>query len=300
MKFSLATILAFTAATVISAQESGDSLTTDNSTQTELVDPDVTPNLNTTEPVGEDGDLQTIPEVAIANADFNTLVALLSQADLVDTLGGDGPFTVFAPTDAAFDTLDKSEAKLLPCLKLSMFSDQLTALLTYHVASGEVMSTDLSDGQKIPMLQGEDVSVTIIGKDIFLNSAAVDDGTQVEAGDVMASNGIIHVINGVLVPPTFDVKVFLEQCRETNPDLDPVVGGEEDKALQEDTASDGKDLGAVTNGDKDKEAEAAAPEESVGVENPIADAEKEDDSSANLISTMGSIVAAALVTVFGM
>merc|ERR1711865_27937 len=115
-----------------------------------------------------------------------------------------------------------------------MFTTQLTDVLTYHVASGTIMSTDLSDGQQIPMLQGEDVKVTIIGKDILLNSDAVIDGTQVVAGDIEASNGVIHVINGVLLPPKFDVKEFLVQCRETNPDLDPVVGGEEDKDLQAD------------------------------------------------------------------
>merc|ERR1712238_398573 len=177
---------------------------------------------------GTDGALQTIPEIASANDDFTTLVSLLSQAKLVDTLGGAGPFTVFAPHGEAFAAVDKQEKTLLPCLQLEMFSDQLTEVLTYHVASGDVMSTDLSDGQQIPMLEGEDVSVTIIGKDILLNSDAVIDGTQVVASDIEASNGVIHVINGVLLPPKFDVKEFLVQCRETNPDLDPVVGGEED------------------------------------------------------------------------
>merc|ERR1712161_106091 len=134
--------------------------------------------------------------------------------------------------------VDKQEKTLLPCLQLEMFNDQLTEVLTYHVTSGDVMSTDLSDGQQLPMLEGEDVKVTIIGKDILLNSDAVIDGTQVVAGDIEASNGVIHIINGVLLPPKFDVKEFLVQCRETNPDLDPVVGGEEDKDLAaEDSAA---------------------------------------------------------------
>merc|ERR1712161_87780 len=77
----------------------------------------------------------------------------------------------------------------------------------------------------------------IIGKDILLNSDAVIDGTQVVAGDIEASNGVIHVINGVLLPPKFDVKEFLVQCRETNPDLDPVVGGEEDNDLAADDSA---------------------------------------------------------------
>jgi len=220
MKFSLATILICAAVTTVSAQEA------DNSTKTE-------PNLDTTAPATP----LTIPEIASANDDFTTLVSLLSQAKLVDTLGGAGPFTVFAPNNEAFAAVDKQEKTLLPCLQLEMFSDQLTEVLTYHVASGDVMSTDLSDGQQIPMLEGEDVSVTIIGKDILLNSDAVIDGTQVVAGDIEASNGVIHVINGVLLPPKFDVKEFLVQCRETNPDLDPVVGGEEDKDLQADDSA---------------------------------------------------------------
>merc|ERR1712086_1186299 len=150
------------------------------------------------------------------------------------------------------------------------FSKQLTDVLTYHVASGTVLSTELSDGQQIPMLEGEDVSVTILGKDVLLNSAAVDSGTQVEVSDITASNGVIHVINGVLVPPTLDVKEFLVQCRETNPDLDPVAGGTEDTALQGDT-----------------------------------DEAADDSSSAHnsLISSVGVAAvaaAAAVVTVFGM
>merc|ERR1712238_353673 len=214
-------------------------------------------------------DNATIPEIASANDDFTTLVSLLSQAQLVETLSGESPFTVFAPTNAAFAAVDKQEPTLLPCLQLEMFSKQLTDVLTYHVASGTVLSTELSDGQQIPMLEGEDVSGTIIGKDVPLNSAAVDSGTQVEVSDITASNGVLHVINGVLVPPNFDVKEFLVQCRETNPDLDPVAGGTEDTALQEDT---------------DKAAE--------------------DSSSAHnsLISSVvvAAVAAAALVTVFGM
>merc|ERR1712238_456690 len=102
----------------------------------------------------------------------------------------------------------------------------------------------------------------IIGKDILLNSDAVIDGTQVVAGDITASNGVIHVINGVLLPPKFDVKEFLVQCRETNPDLDPLAGGEEDKDL--------------------------------------ADAAEDSAAAHSLISSVVVAAAAAVVTVFGM
>eukprot|EP00751_Fragilariopsis_kerguelensis_P014084 CAMPEP_0170776602 /NCGR_PEP_ID=MMETSP0733-20121128/11267_1 /TAXON_ID=186038 /ORGANISM="Fragilariopsis kerguelensis, Strain L26-C5" /LENGTH=296 /DNA_ID=CAMNT_0011119613 /DNA_START=61 /DNA_END=951 /DNA_ORIENTATION=- len=296
MKFSLAaTLLTVATFTTVSAQENGPSLTTDNSTVTELVDPNVTPTLTTTAPQGEDGELQTIPEVAIASSDFNTLVALLTQADLVDTLSGEGPFTVFAPKDSAFEDLERvnsKTAKLLPCLMLPMYQDQLTAILTYHVADGMVMSADLTNGGKIPMLQGEEVSTTIIGKTILLNSAAVDDGIQVIGGDIVASNGVIHPINGILIPPSIDVNDFLVLCREENPDLQPAAGGAMDEALAEDMASDGKDLGIATNEKDGTEGTAGGTE---GEE-----AKEEDDSAATVITTLGSIVTAAVVTVFGM
>mmetsp|Transcript_10043 Transcript_10043/g.11268 ORF Transcript_10043/g.11268 Transcript_10043/m.11268 type:complete len:293 (+) Transcript_10043:75-953(+) len=292
MKFSLAaTLLTVAAFHTVSAQENGPSLTTDNSTVTELVDPNVTPTLTTTAPQGEDGELQTIPEVAIASSDFNTLVALLTQADLVDTLSGEGPFTVFAPKDAAFEDLERvnsKTAKLLPCLMLPMYQDQLTAILTYHVADGMVMSADLTNGGKIPMLH-EEVSTTIIGKTILLNSAAVDDGIQVIGGDIVASNGVIHPINGILIPPSIDVNDFLVLCREENPDLQPAAGGAMDEALAEDMASGGKELGIATNEKDGTEGTAGGTEEA-----------KEEDSAASVITTLGSIVAAAVVTVFGM
>mmetsp|Transcript_4805 Transcript_4805/g.5521 ORF Transcript_4805/g.5521 Transcript_4805/m.5521 type:complete len:297 (-) Transcript_4805:81-971(-) len=296
MKFSLAaTLLTVAAFHTVSAQENGPSLTTDNSTVTELVDPNVTPTLTTTAPQGEDGELQTIPEVAIASSDFNTLVALLTQADLVDTLSGEGPFTVFAPKDAAFEDLERvnsKTAKLLPCLMLPMYQDQLTAILTYHVADGMVMSADLTNGGKIPMLQGEEVSTTIIGKTILLNSAAVDDGIQVIGGDIVASNGVIHPINGILIPPSIDVNDFLVLCREENPDLQPAAGGAMDEALAEDMASGGKELGIATNEKDGTEGTAGGTE---GEE-----AKEEDDSAATVITTLGSLVAAAVVAVFGM
>merc|ERR1712166_92454 len=129
MKFSLATILAFTAASAVFA---------------------------------DDAALKDIPTTAIDNGTFTTLVAALTAADLVTTLSGDGPFTVFAPDDA-FVALAKVDEKLIPCLLLPENVETLKTILTYHVAAGEVLSTDLSNGQQIPSLQGEDISVDITG-----------------------------------------------------------------------------------------------------------------------------------------
>jgi len=182
MKFSLATILAFTAASVVSA---------------------------------DDAALKDIPTTAIDNGTFTTLVAALTAADLVTTLSGDGPFTVFAPDDAAFEALDKVDKKLIPCLLLPENVETLKTILTYHVAAGEVLSTDLSNGQQIPSLQGEDISVDITGTTVMLN-----DDAQVIAADVMATNGVIHVIDAVLFPPTVNMEDFLVWCREINPDGD--------------------------------------------------------------------------------
>jgi len=139
---------------------------------------------------------QTIPEVAISQApEFTTLVAALTAADLVDTLSGDGPFTVFAPTNAAFDKLP---AGTVDTLLLPENKDDLIAVLTYHVVPGKIMSTDLSDGQKAETLQGEEVTITIADGTIKVNDATV------ATADVEASNGVIHVIDSVLLPPAAD------------------------------------------------------------------------------------------------
>jgi uncharacterized surface protein with fasciclin (FAS1) repeats len=134
-----------------------------------------------------------IVDTAVAAGDFTTLATALEAAGLVETLKGDGPFTVFAPTDEAFAKLP---AATLNELLLPENKDQLSAILTYHVAEGEVASTDLVDGQAIPTVQGGEALVAI-SED---GTVTVDDAT-VTAADVMASNGVIHVIDTVLLPP---------------------------------------------------------------------------------------------------
>ena len=144
----------------------------------------------------------TIVDVAVANGSFETLVTAVTAADLVDTLSSEGPYTVFAPTDDAFAALPEG---LVDCLLLEENVDALSAILTYHVVSGEVLSTDLTDGP-VATVQTEDITVD------FSDGVVLNDTATVVIADVPASNGVIHAIDGVLVPPSIDVEAFLETC----------------------------------------------------------------------------------------
>ncbi|NSX53512.1 fasciclin domain-containing protein [Parasulfitobacter algicola] len=132
-----------------------------------------------------------IVDVASANSDFSTLVAAVSAADLVDTLKSDGPFTVFAPTNAAFDALPAGTVENL--LKPEN-KDQLTAILTYHVVPGVATSNDLV-GKRTGVLTANGQSVRVDGR----RGVRVNDANVVSA-DIMADNGVIHVIDKVLLP----------------------------------------------------------------------------------------------------
>lgn len=129
-----------------------------------------------------------IVAVAAGAGDFNTLVAAIKAADLVETLQGPGPFTVFAPTDAAFAKIPKADLDALLADK-----DKLTAVLTYHVVSGKVMAADVVKLTSAKTVQGE--SVTIDTSD-----GVKVDGAAVVKTDIMASNGVIHVIDTVIMP----------------------------------------------------------------------------------------------------
>ena len=135
-----------------------------------------------------------IVEVAQANADFTTLVAAVVAADLATTLSGAGPFTVFAPTDAAFEALP---AGILEKLLLPKNKAVLAKILTYHVVAGKVLSTDLTETE-VGTVEGSTVAITLT------DGAKVNDAT-VTTADVMASNGVIHVIDKVLIPASVDV-----------------------------------------------------------------------------------------------
>ena len=138
----------------------------------------------------------TIVDVAVANGSFTILVAAVQAADLVDTLSGDGPFTVFAPTDDAF--ADLLEALEITAEELLADTELLTAVLTYHVIAGEVPASTVVtlDGQTAATVNGAVVSISVDGDAVQVNDA------NVIAVDVAASNGIIHVIDSVLLPPS--------------------------------------------------------------------------------------------------
>lgn len=141
---------------------------------------------------------QTPPSIvglASSSEDLSTLVTALQAADLVDTLQGEGPFTVFAPTNDAFAALP---AGTLDTLLLPENKDDLAAVLTYHVVSGEVMSSGLSDGQVITTVQGGTLTVAIRDGMVYLIDGAGNEARVVTA-DLDASNGVVHVIDGVLL-----------------------------------------------------------------------------------------------------
>ncbi|UTS79531.1 fasciclin domain-containing protein [Phaeobacter piscinae] len=136
------------------------------------------------------GHAKDIVDTAAGAGDFSTLVAAVQAAGLVDTLKGDGPFTVFAPTDAAFAALPAGtvEELLKPENK-----DKLVEILTYHVIPGKVMSGDLVDDMKAATVQGSEVTID-------LDSGVMVDEATVTTADIEAENGVIHVIDTVIMP----------------------------------------------------------------------------------------------------
>jgi uncharacterized surface protein with fasciclin (FAS1) repeats len=136
---------------------------------------------------------KTITEIAVSSKSLSTLVSALKAADLVDTLSGEGPFTVFAPTNAAFAKLPKATlAKLLKPENKEM----LKKILTYHVIPSKVTSKMLKSGQQVETVEGSKITVKIRGKKVMINNATV------LKADVAASNGVIHSIDTVIMPPT--------------------------------------------------------------------------------------------------
>jgi uncharacterized surface protein with fasciclin (FAS1) repeats len=129
-----------------------------------------------------------IVDIAAGAGTFTTLVAAVEAAGLAETLKGDGPFTVFAPTDEAFAALPEGTVEAL-----LQDIPTLTAILTYHVVPGKVMSTDLSDGMTAATVNGQEVTIGV-GDSVTVNGATV---TQ---ADIEASNGVIHVIDAVILP----------------------------------------------------------------------------------------------------
>jgi uncharacterized surface protein with fasciclin (FAS1) repeats len=132
-----------------------------------------------------------IVETAIAAGNFKTLATALTEAGLIETLKGEGPFTVFAPTDEAFAKIPKADLD-----KLLKDKEALTKVLLYHVVSGKVMSSDVVKLKSAKTVQGSDVKIAVKGKDVMVNAA------RVVKVDIEATNGVIHVIDSVIMPPT--------------------------------------------------------------------------------------------------
>ena len=141
-------------------------------------------------PAFADKHSKDIVDTAVEAGSFTTLVAAVEAAGLVETLKGDGPFTVFAPTDEAFAALPAGTVEDL--LKPENL-DQLTAILTYHVVPGKVMSTDLTNNMMAPTVPGSDVTIMTEG-------GVTVDGANVTTADIETSNGVIHVIDAVILP----------------------------------------------------------------------------------------------------
>merc|ERR1719182_389849 len=147
---------------------------------------------------------KTIVDLAVATPDLSTLVTAVKAGGLVDTLSGAGPFTVFAPTNEAFARLPKGT---LDYLLKPENKAKLVDILTYHVASGAVKSTDLKNDEKITTVEGKQVEARIYGggKYVYINNA------RVTTADVAASNGVVHIIDHVLLPPSVAQAVAAEQ-----------------------------------------------------------------------------------------
>jgi uncharacterized surface protein with fasciclin (FAS1) repeats len=138
-----------------------------------------------------------IVDTAVAAGDFTTLATALTEAGLVETLKGEGPFTVFAPTDDAFAALPDGTLDTL----LEDPTGDLAGILTYHVVPGQVMAADVVtlDGQKVETVNGAKITVNVDGDAVSLTDAS-GNTVNVTTTDIETSNGVIHVIDGVLLP----------------------------------------------------------------------------------------------------
>ena len=158
----------------------------------------------------------SIPALAVGDKDLSTLVDALKAAHLVDTLGGKGPFTVFAPTNEAFAKLP---AAALKSLLEPKNVGKLTSILTYHVVSGNVHAKDLRDGEMVTTLEGAKLRVSVRKNGVFI------DGAKVTTADVDASNGVVHIIDQVLLPPAAN---FMAEIVEAKPSIPALAVGDKD------------------------------------------------------------------------
>ena len=181
------------------------------------------------EGTSEEAPAADIVDTAVAAGDFTTLVAAVQAAGLVDALKGEGPFTVFAPTDAAFAKLPAGTVDAL----LADPQGDLTQILLYHVVPGKVLAADVTDGLEATTLQGGSVTFSVQDGAVMINDA------NIVATDVVASNGVIHVIDSVILPPAGEAAAEAAPAAEPAaqsgsemaaaeqaPETMPVTGGE--------------------------------------------------------------------------
>lgn len=135
----------------------------------------------------------TVVDIAVSNDDFSTLVAAVTEAGLVETLSGDGPFTVFAPTNAAFE---QALADLELTAEELLASPDLSGILTYHVVAGKIMAADAiaADGTEVETVNGDTIAVSVVDGNVMI------DGATVTTADLEAQNGVVHVIDSVILP----------------------------------------------------------------------------------------------------
>ncbi len=165
-------------------------------------------------------EMADIVDTAVAAGSFNTLVAAVQAAGLVDALKGEGPFTVFAPTDDAFAKLPQETIDAL----LADPTGDLTQILLYHVVPGKVMAADLSDGLEADTLQGKPVTFTLSDGGAKVNDA------NIIATDIETSNGVIHVIDSVILPPADEAMAEAAPAEEATPEAAPAEAAASDGA----------------------------------------------------------------------
>ena len=193
--YSFATAFVF-CATLVSCSDAATNTTSNTDSSMNTTTTNTTTMDNTTAATPEQGGAAMAPsknivENAAASPDHSTLVTAVKAAGLAETLSGAGPFTVFAPTNAAFEKLPAGTVDNL--LKAEM-KDDLAEILTYHVVPGALKAADLKDGQKLKTVQGEELMVSIKDGKVMI------DGANVTVPDVTSSNGVIHVIDAVVMP----------------------------------------------------------------------------------------------------
>ncbi|MDX1992198.1 MAG: BMP family ABC transporter substrate-binding protein [bacterium] len=248
----------------------------------------------------EEGEEGTIVDTAV-ESDFTTLVAAVEAAGLTETLSEGGPFTVFAPTDEAFEAA--LEALGLTAEELLADTETLTNILTYHVVEGEVLAADLEDGQTVTTLQGGEITVAIAED----GTVTLNDTATVVLADVAASNGVIHAIDAVLLPPDLaGADATEEATEEAAVEAEPTAVA----AVTEEATEEAVEAAEVTEEPTEVAAETEATEEPTEVadeaeateeatEEAVVEAEATEEGAeadATEEAAAGTITSACLVT----